>query len=838
MIRTFSFLTFCGLLIIAACTQTPQVERPSEAGEAFRMWEYARIFPDGKFYTEKYTQALAFRQLQQGAVNRNPAWEALGPKNIGGRTLSIAIHPQDTNQIWLGSASGGIWKSETAGIGASAWEYVETGFPVLGVGALAIDPVNPDVIYAGTGEVYNLENSMPNVAIRTTRGIYGIGILKSEDGGETWTKSLDWSYGDMTGVQDIVINPLRHETVYAATTEGTYRSYDSGENWTLVHGIGMAVDVEINPQDTNMVFVSCGSLNDQGQSGIYRSFNGGGLFLKIGNGLPANWSGKALMAMHPQQPNIMMVSIGDAFSQIGLYKTENSGSTWSLVNDTDVCKYQGWYSHDVAMHPTNPDTLIWVGVDLFKSTDGGQNVDQKSSWSAWYFGQVPAGGPEGPPYYVHADMHRLLWVDDSKVYVVTDGGLFVSYDGGENWDGRNGGYQTQQFYANLGNSGSTTDLCIGGMQDNATAIYTGTGDWTRVIGGDGECAAINQDNDFILYGSAQYLNMRRSVDGGESWQGITPPDAGNEQRSFNGPFELAPSNQDILYAGAQSIFRSDDGGDNWYNASAGPLNNQNTILTMAVDPNDANTVWAGTVPSSGSGQVVLYKINAATGAATQFSGLPNRVCMDITVHPLNSDVAYAAFGGFNTEHVWKTTDGGQNWVSVSDGLPDIPTNTIAIDPLYPDIVYVGTDVGVWVSKNGGDSWETYSEAAPGSFLVMHLSVAPGRKLRAATFGLGVWQADMAEPLSTQGPYMAFSDMKVFPVPAKDYVNVAFTLEQTDDVRFMLVSADGKVLRNWEKRFGSGDMIERIDLGDVRSGPVFVVTESDIAREVRSIIISR
>ena len=223
--------------LLTTCSRTPKggadkdEHSPSEAGAAFKMWGMARTFPDGHFYTEKYAEAMAqMRLAAQMRGERSNTWEAIGPKNIGGRTLYLAVNPLDTNILWAGSASGGLWKSTTAGRGETAWERVETGFPVLGVSAIALDPSDPNIVYAGTGEVYNLENSTPNVAIRTTRGTYGIGILKSTDGGATWAKSLDWSYGDLRGVQDIKINPLRPATVYAATTEGLLR-----RRWDVIY---------------------------------------------------------------------------------------------------------------------------------------------------------------------------------------------------------------------------------------------------------------------------------------------------------------------------------------------------------------------------------------------------------------------------------------------------------------------------------------------------------------------------------------------------------------------------------------------------------------------------
>ncbi len=473
--------TLLALMALAGCLRHSGIKNepehsPSRAGEAFRFWSMARTFPDGRFYTEKYAEAMAQMRLASGLRGgRSNTWEAIGPENIGGRTLCLAVNPLDTSILWAGSASGGLWKSVTAGRGAHAWTRVETGFPVLGVSAIAIDPVNPAVMYIGTGEVYNVENSAPNVAFRTTRGTYGIGILKSTDGGVTWTKSLDWSYGQLRGVQDIKINPKRPATVFAATTEGLLRSYDAGATWQTVHNKRMAVDIEINPLDTAKVYVTHGSLDDEDVSGIYRSTDGGNSFQKLGDGLPAAYSGKALLTVFPAQPNILYASVGNNFSQEGLYKTTDGGDNWTKVSSQDVCTYQGWYSHDVIVHPANQNTLIWVGIDAWKSTDGGATLQQKSFWYKWFFGEVPAGGPEGPSDYVHADIHRAYWLagDPDKVYVVTDGGIFISYDGGESWQGRNGGYQTQQFYANFSNSTTNPLLAIECTQDNATAANTG-----------------------------------------------------------------------------------------------------------------------------------------------------------------------------------------------------------------------------------------------------------------------------------------------------------------------------------------------------------------------------
>lgn len=811
--------------------------RPSQAGSAFLYWGMARTFPDGQFHTEKYSEAMAqMRLAAQLREDRSPSWEDLGPKNIGGRTLCLAINPVDTNILWMGSASGGIWKSTTAGRGAEAWQRVETGFPVLGVSAIALDPNDPNIIYAGTGEVYNVENSAPNVAIRVTRGTYGIGILKSKDGGATWHKILDWAYGQLRGVQDIKINPLRPSTLFAATSEGLLRSWDSGNHWHTVHDLRMAVDIEINPVDTNVVYVTHGSLEDSDVSGVYRSTNGGSSFTALSNGLPTFYTGKTLLTLCPTQPEVLYASVADAFAQQGLFKTLNGGDNWEMVNNTEVCAYQGWYSHDVAVHPNDPETFIWVGIDAWKSINSGVNVDHKTYWYNWDFGYVPAGGPEGPPDYVHADIHRAYYSpnDENKVYVVSDGGLFVSYDGGESWEGRNGGYQTQQFYANLGSSTTNPTLCIGGMQDNSTAIYSGDPSWTRVLGGDGECTAVNPENDQIMYGSSQYLNLYKSVDAGQSWYNIGWEIDGSA--AFNGPFEIAPSNPDIMYAGSQNLWRSDDGGESWYPVTDN-FADGDAILTIAINPTNPDLVFCSTAPTL-TDQARVYKIDAGTATVTELTGLPNRVCMDLTIAPGLENTVYAVFAGFNTQHVWKTENAGANWSAIDNGLPDVPTNSLVVDPTTKHI-YIGNDLGVWHSANSGDSWDVYSAEAPQAMLAMHLSIAPGNKLRVATYGLGVWQTDLATSTKTTEPGLAFSIRKLYPNPAKTQSVLDFSLSKAEKITIKVLDLNGKtVWKSAPEQLQAGEHSRPISVADLPAGTYGVLLETAKARVGRMLVVGQ
>lgn len=804
----------------------------TEAGKAFEYWSMARMYPDGKLHTDRYAQA--FEQAKAMTADRGPQaqWEGIGPKNIGGRTLCLAIHPLDSNILFLGSAAGGIWKSTSGGRGVNAWERIETGFPVLGVGCITIDPSNPSIMYAGTGELYSYENAMPNIAYRTTRGTYGIGILKSTDGGNSWQKSLDWSYQELTGIQEIRINPVRPQTVWASTSKGLLRSYDAGTTWTTVMDKPMAVDLEISPNDTSRVFVTFGSHDDNADSGIFRSTDGGNTFQKITTGLPASYSGKALLTIAPSNPDLIYISIGNVTAQEGLYKSTNGGTSFVKINSTDVSKYQGWYSHDIAVKPDNPQRLIWVGIDAWLSSDGGTNFSKATNWYDWFFGQVPVGGPEGPGTYLHADIHHVYFhpLDPNKVYAVSDGGLFVSSDAGGSWEGRNGGYQTQQFYANFSNSSINPDIAIGGMQDNATAVYTGSPAWTRGIGGDGCCTAINPFDDNIMIGASQYGNLAISSDAGQSWNGF-PANTLGSTAAFVAPFEYAPSNPDVFYLGEDILERLDFSVGEWV-----PITPSNSfIITIGVSNTNSDDVFFSTAPTDNQPPGV-YRVNAATLDLQTITGLPNRMFTDITRHPTDNEKVYAVCGGFGSNHIWRTTNGGTTWTSIDNGIPDVPANSILIDPLEPTHLYLANDIGVWFSNNDGTSWEFLSAGGPQAMLAMHLSISADRKLRVATHGLGIWQTDMVfEPVGTANINDNDVNISIFPNPVKDQLSVLWKGNKMIQPKVSIVDLQGKIVLSPQVIFLLPNTPFTIPVGQLPKGTYAVIWEVNGRRISRKMV---
>jgi len=253
-------------------------------------------------------------------------WKSIGPFNLAGRMLGLAVDPNNPNRVWAGSATGGLWKLTITGEGAYdyQWERIETGEPVLGVRSIAIDPVNSDIIYIGTGEAHFHKDFQ--VRLLRTMYTYGIGILKSVDRGVTWTKSLDWSYHQSRGVQCIEINPHNTSIVYAGTTEGT---------------------------------------------GIYRSFDGGDNWEKLTNGLPSSWTGKVLMDIYRANPGIIYTDISNLMDYIGLYRSDDHGEHWSRVTQVHMGSAMGMYAHYVRVNPEDSSKLFKTEIHYGHSEDGG-----------------------------------------------------------------------------------------------------------------------------------------------------------------------------------------------------------------------------------------------------------------------------------------------------------------------------------------------------------------------------------------------------------------------------------------------------------------------------------
>lgn len=758
--------------------------KTSGALEAMQFWTERRAYPNDDIPSDVYYREFNLAKVSLRKLNSNYQWQQIGPHNIGGRTLDVEFNPQNPNTIFAGSASGGIWRSYTAGLGVNAWERIETGFPVLGVSSISISPIDSNIILIGTGEVYNYRQALGGEVIRTTRGSYGIGILRTTNYGLTWTKVLDWSYNQERGVNDVEFDPNNPSIAWAATTEGIFRSSNNGQSWENVNSIIMAFDIAIHPDSSNIVFATFGNFSTAGH-GIYKTTNHGASWTKLTNGLPSTFGGKAMLSIHQSNPNIIYASIGNGSSSgagTWLCKSTNGGNNWTIVNTTDYSTYQGWFSHWVGVHPLNPDFVLAGGIDIWKSTNGGITLTKKTDWAAWYFGQTPIGGPEGPAHYVHADQHSITFhpLNPNIIYFGTDGGVFRTTNSGETFEGCNGGYQTTQFYNGFSSSNSNVNLAIGGMQDNATAIYLGSLAWYRAIGGDGCQTGINQTNPNVMYGTTQYLNIYRTTNQGVNWSFIGP--TGKDNAAFVAPFVVCPSNPNLIYAGSRKIHKTTNAGSTWTAGNNNVALDGNEILSIGVSSTSTDTLYVATAPISSRAKV-FRSTNGGQTFSNITGNLPDRYPDDIAVDPTNSLIVYIVFSGFGTSHLFKSTNGGDSWIDIGSQLPDVPSSAIVINPDNPNQLFFGNDIGVYFSPDAGNNWYAVNNGLPFGSLIIDLNILNGKDiLRAITHGNGVYQTSISQIITAMNdknvPIKNFSLDQNYPNPFNAQTRIGW-FSQTD-----------------------------------------------------------
>ncbi len=739
-------------------------ETSSGALESMQWMSQIRAYPDVDIPSDKFYKAFEYSKnnlAEEKSLKVLDSWQSLGPNNVGGRSLCLAVHPVDTATLFMGSASGGLWKSTSGGLGANAWTLVNTGYPSSAVSSIAIDSTNPNVMYIGTGENYGYQYSNYGLDIRVTRGMYGIGILKTTNGGLNWIKALDWSYNNQRGVWKVIINPRNPNIVYAATSEGVFKSYDAGANWTQVLNYLMAMDLLFNTVDTTTLYVSIGDLSNNvpnANVGIYKSSNSGLNWTKLTGGLPATWSGKATLQMYRRNPNRIYANIAnDVTSYVGYYRSTNGGLNWTVGSTTIPSGNQGWYNQAHLVKSNDSNAILVGTLNVEKSTNGGTSFSTKSSWSAWINGATPPGDPEGPANFVHADVHYYESnpKDPNKIYAITDGGLYRSNNFGESnsFYSCNGGYVTTQFYASLGQSWTDSIFCVGGLQDNRAVFYQGTVAWYKTFSGDGACSQVNSQNKNICYTEYTYGALSSSTNGGVNWNGpaVGPPGNGNASTyCFNMPYVVCVSNPTIIYAGGTSIYKSVNSGASW----TGPYGSfgGGKVLSIAASSTGVDTVYAGILPVGSSIAGVYRSVNAGLAWVDISGGMvPNRYPTRVYVNQFNSKEVYVTFGGFGTAHVLKSTNSGNNWINITSNLPDVPTHSVAVDPLYPQNIYVGNDLGVYVSINGGTSWSEFRAGMPYALVFDMTIVNASRKLRVTTHGNGIFERRLYQnPLGISG----------------------------------------------------------------------------------------
>jgi photosystem II stability/assembly factor-like uncharacterized protein len=639
---------------------------------------------------------------------------------ISGRITSIAYDPLDTNIVYVGSAQGGVWKSLDGGLN---WRPKSDYAPSLAIGCVTVDPSatvggKSGRIFAGTGE--------PNSSV----SYYGAGMLFSADAGETWVTRGTAVFA-RAAFSTIAVDPANNQHLYAATDTGLFQSIDEGVNWNLLDG-GIFHDLVVdwtNPGGAELYAGKAGV-------GVRRSINGGATWSTLGGGLPPA-HGRVALAKAPSDPNVLYaafatsVTSGDTLDAI--YRTGNGGTTWTptAARPAVLTRVQASYNF---VHPANPDIVLFGEVHLWRTTDGG------ASWT-----RVSTGSPG-----IHPDQHAITFhpTNGALVFVGNDGGVFYSVDAGVTYTHRNKDLATLQYYT-CANHPLWDAVMLGGTQDNGAQRYLSHPAWEHSAPFDGAYVAINATtNNRQWFESRVYTHpMFRSDSAGarSSWVEKKGTISINSNY-FYPPFAMDPNDSRVLYVGYEKLWRTADSAENWTNITDSLVNNGTNITAIAVAPSDSNTIFVGME----NGHVFRVHFSAGTWTPTDVTSvpLPAGQISDIAIHPsypsivylTTSNIIFSLPGEFINDHVFRTTDGGTTWSNLSAGLSQAnPVNAIALDPVNPDTVFIGCDVGIFRSDNGGASWAAWDNGLPNCSVQDLKFFAPRRLLRAATFGRSIWE---------------------------------------------------------------------------------------------------
>ncbi|MBD3161209.1 MAG: glycosyl hydrolase [Candidatus Eisenbacteria bacterium] len=718
-----------------------QLERPDSWFFRQRAYPYTDIPEPAR--RRAFEEARTFQTLHQDGVRMVGEWEAAGPDNVGGRVTALAVPTGQPTTIYLGAADGGVWKSTDAGF---SWVPRFDDRPSLSIGALAVSPDDPSVVYAGTGEA--------NAAGDTYAGD---GVWRTTDGGTTWENvGLEAT----AKIGKIAIDPTDGDRLFVAAMgrlystnpeRGLYRSLDGGTLWEQVLFVNDStgvVDVAVDPQDPDVVFAAAWerirrpSHRQAGGfgSGIYKSTDGGDTWSLLGpaNGLPGPGPdvGRIGLAIAASDPNTIYCFYCDHPGYfLGAYRSTNGGDDWTRLNDgaiDDVVSSFGWYFGQIRVDPTDPDRVYVLGVPMYRSTNGG------SSWSS--FGNA-----------MHVD-HHALWIDPNdpdRMYAGNDGGFYRSTNGGSTWS-KTGNQPFTQFYAITVDEQRPWRL-YGGTQDNSTnrTWDGGIDDWDVIYYGDGFYTLVDPTDSNVIYAEYQYGGLGKSTNGGASWD--WPKTSGipsNDRRNWSTPVVMDPQDPNTLYYGTYRLFRSTNGADSW-NAISDDLTDGDpggnlayaTVTTIDVAPNDPDALIAGT----DDGNVWISDDGGASWTSVS-AGLPERWVTRVGFDPTDPTIAYVTLSGYRIDeslpHVFRTTNGGADWQDISSNLPGIPLNDVLVDPEETSRIFVASDAGVFWSPDLGASWMPLGSGLPNS-AVHDLHLHNGtRKLVAGTHGRSMFTYDL------------------------------------------------------------------------------------------------
>ncbi len=792
-----------------------------------RLERFAQIKFDSTISNSETARWKAFTESKNNLLrSQTPApvanWQSVGPTNQAGRMITCAFDPTNSAVLYAGSASGGLWKTSNSG---TSWTPLTDNLPSISIGAVAVNPQNNNEILIGTGEGYLLSYWHQ----------YGVGVLKSTDGGLTWNPTgLAVADSLLFGCLGFAWDPINPNYVYLATTFGVYVSTDAGDNWTLKLP-GTATSIEINKQNPNIIYAALQSYQTS-IGGIYRSVDNGLTWQAQTAGLPnSGLIGFTTISICDNFPNVLYAGISDPASSStvgylqGLYKSSDAGTTWTLLPSSydfycypapnnNIC--QGWYANVTKVSPVDSNLLWAAGIFLYKSTDGGQT---------WNYGDYATA--ENPPW-MHPDHHMVLidLTNPNVMYDMNDAGVFRTGNGGGNWVIKNTGLVTSQFYT-VASAATQPNLVMGGTQDNGIWYnnnISGSTSFNEFYYGDGFSCVIDHTNSSIMYGSELFTGRMRSRNGGLSHDTINT--GLTEDNFFIIPLVMDPiNNQNMFTATDLKIYKSIDSGSVWQ-----PVYNMTYITILEIDPVNPNIIYGCKDPILNN-SFIYRSMNG--GTSWTMIGTPGNKIIDLEADPITSGVLYACRGKYGPgQQVYKSVDFGNSWTSIASGFPQIPANVIAINPNNNNHIYVGTDLGVYLSIDGGTTWASYNDNLP-NVVVQDMHYYPNDStIRCGTHGRGIWITKAADPNLTsvsQLTQSALTDLSCYPNPATNNTTISYSilkscavtikifnsLGQEVNQLFSAQQTAGKYTINWNckntigQKVNSGIYYVRITFGD-------------------------
>jgi photosystem II stability/assembly factor-like uncharacterized protein len=681
----------------------------------------------GSSNSRRLACSVIFLATLAGRDARAEKWEEYGPSPIGagakmaGRMVSLAPHPTNPDFLYAGAASGGLWKWD-----GDQWTPLTDHMPIASIGALALDPNDPDTIYAGTGEPTFSSNSFS-----------GLGIYRSKDGGQTWEHFAEEIFGGRS-ITQIRIAPDTGDIFASMTVSGEpkehpdstlpgglYRSSDGGVNWEPVTGLPKidASDFAFDPENPKIIFAGLQSPvrgDPPPESGLYRSNDGGTSWKKLTDGLPSDPK-KIAIAISPVDSSRIYVLAGGANPSV--YVSRDGGDTWEKNTPSSfTAQIFGHYDLCALADSDDVDTAYFGGVQMVKTTDGGRNFSRIT----------PA----------HTDIQRLAFDAGGRLIVAQDGGIHVSNNKGSSWSTRNDGLSTVQIYAGGAINSANPEMMVGGLQDNGTVLRTGDLEWDQVMGADGGCNASHPDTPNVVFSEIYDAgNIYRSDDSGRTFKHVGSGIDSNDRTCFMPTFAIHPGDPDVVFYGTQRLWRTSNRGGSWQAISSEIAGDEKALRSIAVS-NDGESIYVTTtgmeVHVSHDGGANFKRV------LTEIHG-PRTSSKQIRVAPWDGQEAYLAVWSYTTPQVQVTQDGGTTWTSLKGDLIDVPVNTVeAFEIGGNKIVIAGSDRGIFATCNQDGHWRKVSENFPTVPVVDVQADLAHDRLVAFTFGRGAWVLSQAD----------------------------------------------------------------------------------------------